>query len=148
MTGLDRITTDHWTVAFPADWIDRSDDGKLYFEAPDGAKGFYIEFWVMSQEEHLGPEELISSFQKAELKTFFPEGEGWEVSSKLDANGLPAVGRWSGFSAKRSYRISGKQVADGKFVLRGTFHDYHCTDVHQSFEFFAPIIDSLQLHET
>ena len=120
MTGFDRITADNWTVAFPADWVDRSEDGKLYFEAPDGEKGFYVELWVMSEEERRGPEELISSFQKTELKSFFPEDEDWEVSSKIDVDDLwsPATGPASAPNAATAFLASRSPAENSSCAAR------------------------------
>ena len=50
MTHFDRITTETWTVAFPSDWTDQAqEDGTLYFESPEGDKGFYVALWNMSE---------------------------------------------------------------------------------------------------
>ncbi|HRO27348.1 MAG TPA: hypothetical protein PK743_10150 [Luteimonas sp.] len=148
MTNFDRITTDNWTVAFPSDWVDQAqEDGTLYFESPEGDKGFYIALWNMSESENRSPIELVRAFQKTELSSFFPEDEDWEVLQQTVLDQHPALGYWEGFSNERNYRISGKQLAARNLVLRATFHDYDCTNTQASAEYFAPIVDSLELLE-
>jgi len=134
---FDRITTENWTVAFPCDWIDKSEeDGTLYFSSPDGEKGFYLSLWLMSDEELRTPEELVSSFQKTEIESFISSNEGWKLlKSEINSSELPVVGYWGGFSESSMYRISGKQLAYGKLVLRATFHDYYCENQELSKEY-------------
>ena len=148
MTHFDRITTETWTVAFPSDWTDKAqEDGTLYFESPEGDKGFYVALWNISEAETRTPIELVESFQKTELSSFFPEDEDWQILQKRVLDQNPALGYWEGFSEERNYRISGKQLAAGHLVLRATFHDYDCTNAQVSAELFAPIVDSLELIE-
>jgi len=121
----------------------------MYLESPDKSKGFYVALWSMSDEEARSPEELVQTFQETELESYFPKNEDWELESRsVDATALPVAGYWAGYSKSRAYRISGKQLAAGKFVLRATFHDYYATSQGSSAEFFAPIVDSLELHNT
>lgn len=149
MADFDRFTTEHWTVAFPSDWIDRSEnDETLYFESPQGDKGFYLSLWLMSDQELRGSRELVESFQATEIESFFPEGEKWELLNRtIELTGSSVMGSWEGINQERSYRISGKQLAAGKIVLRATFHDYDCNDRVASADSFAAIVDSLQLLE-
>ncbi len=147
MTDYDRITTENWTVAFPSDWSDSSDEnGSLYFESPAGDKGFYITLWLMSEQETRGSRELIQSFQNTELGSFFPADEGWTLISRV-ANGDAdaATGSWEGINGERKYWIHGKQIAAGKHVLRATFHDYDSPGPAASSAFFSTIFESLSL---
>lgn len=145
--NFDRITTENWTVAFPGDWIDKSEeDGTLYFLSSDKEKGFYLSLWVLSDEEQRTPQELIATFQKTEIESFTTNNKDWKLlKSEINSAELPVVGYWEGFNKSSFYRISGKQLANGKLVLRATFHDYHCKNQDLSKKYFAPIIDSLEL---
>jgi len=149
MTHFDRFTTDHWTVAFPGDWIDKSEGTEtLYFESPHGDKGLYVSLWLMSDQELRGPKELVETFQATEIASFLPESENWQLLNRsINDSDSHVIGFWEGINPERSYRVSGKQLAAGKFVLRATFHDYDCNDRVASAESFAPIVDSLQLRE-
>ncbi|QOW25459.1 hypothetical protein [Lysobacter sp. H23M47] len=149
MADFDRFTTDHWTVAFPGDWIDKSEGSEaLYFESPHGDKGLYISLWLMSDQELRGSRELVETFQTTEIASFLPKSENWELLNRsISDSESPVIGFWEGINHERSYRVSGKQLAAAKFVLRATFHDYDCSDRVASAESFAPIIDSLQLRE-
>ena len=149
MADFDRFTTDNWTVAFPSDWVDKSEDSEtLYFESPQGDKGLYISLWLMSDQELRGPRELGGAFQATEIASFLPESEDWELLNRsIGDSESPVTGYWEGINQVRSYRISGKQLAAGKFVLRATFHDYDCRNRTISAEYFAPMCDSLQLRE-
>jgi hypothetical protein len=149
VTDFDRITTSDWTVAFPNNWIDRTkDDGTLYFESPEGDKGFYISLWVMSADERRGSRELVESFQKVELSNLFTAEDTRDLlAQSVEGDASTATGYWQGYIRDKSYLITGKQPVSGKRVLRATFHDYDCQDVHQSNEFFRPIIDSVELRD-
>ena len=147
MTEFDRITTESWTIAFPSDWIERSEDeDTLYFEAPTGDKGFYISLWHMSDQELRGSRELIEAFQETEVSSFFPEDEAWDLICRSAEGGQnSAVGSWEGINAEREYWICGKQLAAGKYVLRAMFHDYDSDGQEASADFFSSIIGSLEL---
>lgn len=147
MTEFDRITTESWTIAFPSDWIDRSEDeDTLYFEAPTGDKGFYVSLWHMSDQELRGSRELVETFQETEVPSFFPEDEAWDlICRSADGDESSAVGFWQGINAERKYWICGKQLAAGKYVLRATFHDYDSGGKEVSADFFSSIIGSLEL---
>ncbi|RZI59257.1 MAG: hypothetical protein EOP14_04360 [Pseudomonas sp.] len=149
MTDFDRFTTDHWTVAFPSDWTDKSEGSEtLYFESPHGDKGFYISLWLMSDHESRDSRELVEAFQATEIASFLPKSENWELLDRnISDSESSVIGSWEGINQERSYRVSGTQLAAGKFVLRATFHDYDCSDRVASAKSFAPIIDSLQLRE-
>ena len=147
MTEFDRITTGSWTVAFPSDWPDASEsDGTLYFESPAGDKGFYINLWLMSDEEMRGSRELVESFQSTALSSFFPANETWRVISHVsEGDATFATGYWEGINVERKYWICGKQIAAGKHVLRATFHDYDSSGPESSSDFFSTIVGSLAL---
>jgi len=149
MPDFDRFTTDNWTVAFPSDWTDKSEGSEtLYFESPQGDKGLYVSLWLMSDQELRGPRELVQTFQATEIASFLPKSENWELLNRsISDSESPVIGLWEGINPERSYRVSGKQLAAGKFVLRATFHDYDCSNRAASAESFAPIVDSLQLRE-
>lgn len=150
MADFDKFTADNWIVAFPGDWVDKSEAGEtLYFESPQGDKGLYISLWLMSDQEFRDPRELVETFQATEIASFLPESEDWELLNRSIGNSeSPVTGYWEGINQVRSYRLSGKQLAAGKFVLRATFHNYSCSNRTASAESFAPIIASLQLRET
>ena len=150
MTGLDRITAKNWTIAFPGEWTVRSEDeGSLYFEAPSGDKGFYVSLWHMSDQELRGSRELVETFQEAELSSFFPEDEAWDLICRTaEGDESSAAGFWEGINAKRKYWICGKQLAAGKYLLRATFHDYDSDDQATSADFFSSIAGSLELRGT
>ena len=147
MTDFDRITTESWTIAFPSDWIDRSEgEDTLYFEAPAGDKGFYVSLWHMSDQELRGSRKLVETFQETEVPSFFPEGEAWNLICRTaEGDEISAVGFWEGINAESKYWICGKQLAAGKYVLRATFHDYDSYGQEASADFFSPIIGSLEL---
>ena len=149
MIGVDKFATDNWTVVFPSDWIDKSnDDDTLYFESPEGKKGLYVSLWRISDDEPLRSHELVEALQEAEIASFLPEAENWQLLTQtISSRSNSVVGFWEGLNHERSYRVCGKQVAAGEFVLRATFHDYDCNNRAASAEYFAPIIDSLQLRE-
>jgi hypothetical protein len=146
MEEFDRLTFESWSVAFPREWIDHTqEDGSLYFEAPDGSKGFYAALWSVEAEQRT-PLELVQVFQETELEAFLPESEGWIL---LDRGAGPALesahGYWRGYNAANEYYISGRQIAAGGLVLRATFHDYASSYPDASAEYFEPIIGSLTL---
>ncbi len=149
MPVFDKFTTEHWSVSFPSEWVDRTEgNDTLYFESPQGEKGIYVTLWRMSEQEPRTPIELVKCFQSTELESFFPECEGWVVLNRvIDQEGALVQGFWDGINQERCYRISGKQLAAGRFVLRATFHDYDCADLSASAKAFEPIIASLQLLE-
>ena len=144
---FDRITTHNWTIAFPADWIDKTQEGKsLYFESPDQEKGFYLSLWNMSDKELRTSEELVKSFQSTEIESFLNDPKNWELLHKeLNFNGSQAIGTWEVFNKLNSYRVYGKVISKGSFVLRATFHDYNCENIELSKEFYLPIVNSLEL---
>lgn len=147
MTEFDRITTESWTIGFPSDWIERSeDDDTLYFEAPTGDKGFYVNLWHMSDQEQRGSREPVEAFQASEVPSFLPEGEAWDLICRTaDGDESSAMGFWEGGNAERRYWIFGQQLAAGKYVLRATFHDYDSDGQEASADFFSSIIGSLEL---
>ncbi len=148
MTDIDRITTDSWTVAFPGDWEDRSKDDSMYFESPDGAKGFYITLWLMGPDELRSPSELVNSFLAVELDTLLDGSDDRELLGKsIEFIADSVICVWDTISLNNLYRVAGKIHARGKYVLRATFHDYDCETYEDSEIFFAPIIDSLCLRE-
>lgn len=147
MKEFDRITTDSWTIAFPSDWIDRSaSEDTLYYEAPTGDKGFYVSLWRMSDQELRGSRQLVETFQAAEMPSFFPENEAWDlICHTAEGDESSAVGFWEGINVERKYWICGRQLAAGKYVLRATFHDYDSHGQDISADFFSSIIGSLEL---
>ena len=147
MMEFDRLTTESWTVAFPSDWIDRSEDGDtLYLESPIGDRGFYLSLWLMSDQETRGSRELIESFQQTEMGSFFPQDEAWDLLTRTaEGDEQCATGYWESINLTRNYWICGKQLASAKHVLRATFHDYDCASPEVSAQFFSNIVGSLEL---
>ena len=147
MADYDRITTESWTIAFPGDWVNRSEsEDAPYFEAPAGDKGFYVTLWLMSDQEQRGSRELVEAFQETEVPSFFPADEAWDLICRTaEGDNSSAVGFWEGINAERKYWVCGKQLAAGKYVLRATFHDYDSNGPEASADFFSSIIGSLAL---
>lgn len=148
MRSFDRLTLDNLTIAFPSDWEDKSNGDTTYFESPDGTKGFYFALWHMGEEEQRSPSQLVEVFLAAELPSFVDGSDDREIVAKevVQANDS-VVCTWDTLSRGNGYRVAGKIQARGRYVLRGTFHDYDCPDFNRSCEFFAPIIGSFELLE-
>ena len=147
MMEFDRLTTESWTVAFPSDWVDRSENGDtLYLESPTHDRGFYLSLWLMSDQETRGSRALIDSFQETEMGSFFPQDEPWDLLTRTaEGDEQSATGYWESINPTRKYWICGKQLASGKNVLRATFHDYDCASPEISAQFFSHIVGSLEL---
>ncbi|WP_139202791.1 hypothetical protein [Pseudoxanthomonas sp. GM95] len=147
MPPFDRFTTEHWTISFPSDWIDRSEsDEAPYFESPQGDKGLYVKLWRMSDQEHLDSRTLVQHFQEVEFQSFFSPKDAWELIHRTtEGDESSASGLWEGINGENKYWICGKQIAAGNYVLRATFHDYYSADASASREFFSIVMDSLAL---
>ena len=148
MENFDRLTTESFTVAFPSDWEDQSEEDTTYFESPDGAKGFYLALWNMGEEELRSPEQLIDVFLSTELDNLIDGSDDRELLSKrIEVAGDSVICTWDTLSRENLYRVAGKIQARGRYVLRATFHDYDCENYESSLAYFEPIIGSLELRE-
>lgn len=148
MQSFDRLTLDNLTIAFPSDWEDKSHGDTTYFESPDGTKGFYVALWHMEEEEQRSPSQLVEVFLAAELRSYVDGSDDREVvSTHVEQAADSVICTWDTLSRDNGYRVAGKIQARGRYVLRGTFHDYNCAEFDRSCEFFAPIIGSFELLE-
>ena len=143
---LDRIRTDTWVVLVPSNWTEvTQENGSLYFEAPDGEKGFYITTWNLGEESFKSPSAAIQSYFETSIKSLHDmEGHSWsEVDRYSENDAAKAILVVDNLSAEGTYRIVEKYIAREGTLVRAAFHDYYCADYDNSRQASEPIISSL-----
>ena len=143
---FDRVRTNTWVLMVPSGWTENpQENGSLYFEAPDGERGFYITTWNLSEESFTSPNAAIQSFYATSNKSLHQmEGQSW---SEVDKHSASDAGRAvlvvDYLSAEGMYRIVEKYIAREGTLVRAAFHDYYCDYYDNSRQAFEPIISSL-----
>ena len=150
MTNYDTISTETWTIRLPSDWLKRdcSVQYTIYYESGDGTKGAYFSTWCF-QNDFRTAKEILESFRRVEVRTL----------QEMEENTWETVGQWNSdkpelsvlgedfLDRHASYRIAYHLIVRLPWLVRSTFHDYSCTNHHDSKQFFQPIIDSLEIHK-
>ena len=147
MSSVTTLTSQRWRIRLPEDWVQGDDNGggTIYFVSGDKAKGFYIGTWTFENDPRTA-DELIAHFRRVELSTLNEmEDSNWKVVSTTRSEVMGSiVSVMDCLDESNTYRIVGKILANPPHIVRANFHDYSCTDVDESDDYFAPIIDSLE----
>ncbi|WP_028453181.1 hypothetical protein [Chitinilyticum aquatile] len=141
------IQSGNWQMEIPADWEEPDPDSdRLYFESADGEKGLYLLsiHYEAGEDAHSVADELLAL-----------DAAGWEddpsyewqipCNERLETDaGL--IHYFERYDPVLQYRIVTKLLVRLPVVVRGTFHDYACTDHETSRVWFSRMIASLELH--
>ena len=150
MSSYDTIRTDAWALSVPTDWTETlQESGTLYFESADGAKAMYVSTWRLGGDNLTSPKAVADHLTAIGLtKLSDMSGYVWKTSpvSALHCEESSIV-TVDSYDEGRKYFIAQKVLVRPPIVVRASFHDYASDDYQASREYFAPVIDSLQLPE-
>ena len=145
------LVRDSWSIALPEGWKapETLENGTVYIDSHDESKGIYVTTWMLGPEEApMTPAAAAESFKDQDVQALQNmEGYVWElVDERVEApdTGV-AVVIADHLAEANEYRIATKVIARPPLVVRAAFHDYSCNDYAVSREFFAPLIESLNL---
>jgi hypothetical protein len=144
------VRGDSWTIALPAGWKapETLENGTVYIDSVDESKGVFVTTWRLAPEDGTSPAAAAASFKDKDVEALqLMEGYSWRlVDERVDApqTGV-AVVIADHLADANEYRIATKVIARLPLVVRAAFHDYVCDDYAASREYFAPLIQSLDL---
>ena len=143
------ISTETWRITLPADWREAETGrrGGFHAESPDGAKGIYVTTWNVSKS-HGSLSDKVRSFLSTDLRGLYAmEGRTWNIQKEWfsEQNGRVIAG-FDAYDSDSSYRIISKIIGHEEWIVRSSFHDYHCLDCASSGGLLYPIADSLEIH--
>ena len=145
------VRGDSWTLDLRDGWKppETLANGTVYIDSLDESKGIFITTWMLAPEDApASPAAAAESFKNKDVQALQQmEGYVWRlVEERVDAHetGL-AVVIADYLADAHEYRITTKVIARPPLVVRAAFHDYVCDDYAASREFFAPLIQSLNL---
>ena len=151
MEGTTLVRGDSWTMALPEGWKapETLENGTVYLDAFDESKGIYVTTWMLAPEDApTTPAAAAESFKDKDVQALEQmEGYVWElVDERVEAPDTDvAVVIADHLAEVNEYRIATKVIARLPLVVRAAFHDYNCNDYAASREYFAPLIQSLNL---
>ena len=145
-TEFDRIQTDIWVLLVPSGWTEwPRENGSLYFEAPNGKKGFYISTWNLDIESFTSPADAVESYYQTSVKALrHIEDPYSEVEKHFESDDVTAALVVDYYFAEGMHRIVEKFIAREGTLVRAAFHDYDCKDLDASRQTFDPIVSSLE----
>ena len=151
MAGTHTVRGDSWTIALPEGWKapETLENGTVYIDSVDESKGIYVTTWMLAPEDApTSPAAAAESFKDKDVQALQQmEGYTWRlVDEHVDApeTGI-AVVIADHLADANEYRIATKVIARPPLVVRAAFHDYVCGDYAASRDYFAPLIQSLNL---
>ena len=145
------VRGDSWTMALPDGWKapETLDNGTVYIDTIDESKGIFITTWMLAPDDPpMRPVAAAESFRNKDVQALQSmEGYTWRlVDESVDVpESAVAVVFADHLADANEYRIATKVIARPPLVVRAAFHDYVCDDYAASREFFAPLIQSLNL---
>jgi len=138
-----------WELSLPDDWVqkDFTEHGAVCLELLDGSKALYLTTWTLGDGESRTPADIAASFKGTEARALQDmEGYSWSVcADRTNESQAMAVVVTDYLAAANSYRIITKILVRPPVVVRASFHDYLCDNYDTSREYFASILDSLNL---
>jgi hypothetical protein len=151
MSGTNLVRGDSWTIVLPDGWKapETLENGTMYIDSVDESKGIYVTTWMLAPEEApTSPAAVAGSFKDNDVQALRQmEGYTWRlVDERVDApeTGV-AVVIADHLADANEFRIVTKVIARPPLVVRAAFHDYNCDDHAVSRDYFAPLIQSLNL---
>ena len=151
MPGTNLVRRDSWTIELPEGWKapETLANGTVYLDSFDESKGIYITTWMLpSEDTPQSPADAAESFKDKDVQALERmEGYTWRlVDERVEApEPEVAVVIADHLADANEYRIVTKVIARPPLVVRAAFHDYSCDDYEASREYFAPLIQSLNL---
>jgi hypothetical protein len=145
------VRGDSWSIELPDGWKapETLDNGTVYLDSVDESKGIYVTTWTLAPEAASpGPVAVAESFKDKDVQALLRmEGYAWRLLDERVAEPEAGVGLVTAdhLADANEYRIVTKVIARPPLVVRAAFHDYVCADYEASREYFAPLIQSLNL---
>ena len=151
MADTTLVRGDSWTIALPEGWKapEALDNGTVYIDSVDESKGIYLTAWTLGpQDAPASPAAAAESFKDKDVEALHQmEGYTWRlVEERVEEpeTGV-AVVIADHLADANEFRIVTKVIARLPLVVRAAFHDYACDDHAASREYFAPLVESLNL---
>ena len=152
MAGTTLVRGDSWTIALPEGWKapETLENGTVFIDSVDESKGIYVTTWELSAEEAASKSSAAAaeSFKDKDVEALDQmEGYTWRlVDERVEApeTGV-AVVIADHLADANEFRIVTKVLARLPLVVRAAFHDYNCDDHAVSRDYFAPLVQSLNL---
>jgi hypothetical protein len=145
------VRGDSWTIALPEGWKvpETLENGTVYIDSVDESKGIYVTTWRLGPEDaSTSPAAAAESFKDKDVQALQEmDGYAWRlVGEHVDALETGrAVVIADHLADANEYRIATKVIARPPLVVRAAFHDYKCDDYAASRDYFAPLIEALNL---
>jgi hypothetical protein len=146
------VRGDSWTITLPDGWKapETLENGTVFIDSVDESKGIYVTTWELSAEEAASksPAAAAESFKDKDVESL-EQIEGYTrrlVDERVEApeTGV-AVVIADHLADANEFRIVTKVIARLPLVVRAAFHDYSCNDHAASRDYFAPLVQSLDL---
>ena len=151
MAGTHTVRGDSWTIVLPDGWKapETLENGTVYIDSVDESKGIFVTTWMLAPEDaSTSPAAAAESFKDKDVQALQQmDGYTWRlVDERVDTpeTGV-AVALADHMADAHEFRIATKVIARPPLVVRAAFHDYNCDDHAASRDYFAPLIQSLNL---
>ena len=151
MAGTNLVRGDSWAILLPEGWKapETLANGTVYIDSVDESKGIYVTAWMLGpQDAPTNPAAAAESCKDKDVQALQQmEGYTWRLVDERveEPEAGVAVVIADHLADANEFRIVTKVIARPPLVVRAAFHDYSCGDHAASREYFAPLVQSLNL---